>query len=1099
MPVRYTLRCLGMPALLTPAGDPVRFKTKKHLALLAYLAVEPRTAHRRDRLADLLWGDAPITEARHSLATAVSVLRARLGRDAFDSTRDHVRLVTSSLDLDLDRLRSGDVLGDDVNPPLEVAAFLEGLDLNDAPEFNFWREQQQAALLPTITSALVRQMDRCRRTGNFSAIEILADRMLGMEALNEAAIRAKMEARAFAGDRLSALRIYEDWERQLARDLRAAPSALLEGMALRLRRRGWERRTRDDIPIVQTDHWKGRSFIGRAAEYRALYEGWERTRRGEPGHAFVMGDSGIGKSTLVSRLITAAGLEGAAASRIQCYELEREIPYAALTGLVHGLLGRAGVSATPPEALAEIARTVPEVRRHFPHLPPARESEGETARVRLTEAFHEMVSAIAEEHPVILVIDDVHLSDDASLTVLHLLMRRARGQSVMVILALRPAELSPELQAARMLDRAEGLGITRIDLPPLTEAESAAVIRAAVPDEVAPPSPTIRRALVQAAAGYPMVLELLVQDWMQRGTRCLAIALGAMTADPEGGGTAAYQPLIERLAQTLDLTTRNVLTLAAILGQRMNDLEMYRLVDLSTGQTMSGLARLVDLRLLRDGGAGLEFANELIRGKAYLGVPSPVRRTLHREVAGRLLHDEENGKKVPGFEIAWHLIRGGQGSAATPYLLRGGREALRKGAPHETDRGLSSGLPLLSGEERSEAILLLAEALQEQGEWRASLEALRTDGLRWSDDALLLQLVAENAATVSIEQTRTHLSIALGVLAKTHNPNTRLQAASVAARLINGLRDPDEARQVLAIVGAADIPTADDEGRAKLALAQSQLYFHSGDRVSSIQMLDHARAQLSSGDIMSSTAVRLHFGIGTLETAAGRYDSASKAFEIAFTMAARLGNETACGRIAAQAALCALRLGLYQEQLDWSSRALTTFGREFCGYREVQTAYNLGMAHAILGEVVPAHQAIETLDSRIKGSASPAWLLHAWHLYKADVLHVISRRADARRSAHAAVAVPIDSVVRSFMGPYARWLAIIGRDQLGSDVVAERLSRMYRTLETFDALDQAEILTALLMLRDTHELSEGELSSRLQTTTSELPAATRYQLELLTT
>ncbi|HET8649750.1 MAG TPA: AAA family ATPase, partial [Gemmatimonadales bacterium] len=1087
------------PALLTPAGDPIRFKTKKHLALLVYLAVEPRTAHRRDRLADLLWGDAPISEARHSLATAVSVLRARLGRDAFDSTRDHVRLVTSSLDLDLDRLRSGDVLGDEANPPLEVAAFLDGLELPDAPEFCFWRDQQQATLLPAITAALVRQMDHCRRTGDFSAIEILADRMLGMDALNEAAIRAKMEARAFAGDRLSALRVYEDWERLLARDLRAAPSALLEGMALRLRRRGWERRNGENIPIVQTDHWKGRSFVGRAAEYRALYEGWERTRQGEPGHAFVMGDSGIGKSTLVARLITAAGLEGAATSRIQCYELEREIPYAALTGLVHGLLARAGVGATPPEALAEIARTVPEVRRHFPHLPPGRESEGETARVRLTEAFHEMVRAIAEEHPVILVIDDVHLADDASLSVLHLLMRRSRGESVMVILALRPAELNPELQAGRMLDRAEALGITRIELPPLTESESAAVIRAAVPGDVAPPSPTIRRALVQAAAGYPMVLELLVQDWMQHGTRCLAIALGAMTADPEAGGTGAYQPLIERLAQTLDLTTRNVLTLAAILGQRMNDLEMYRLVDLSTGQTMSGLTRLVDLRLLRDGGDGLEFANELIRGKAYLGVPSPVRRTLHRDIAGRLLHDEEDGKKVPGFEIAWHLIRGGLGSAATPYLLRGGREALRKGAPHETDRGLSSALPLLTGEERSEAILLLTEALQEQGQWRASLDALHTDGLHWSDDALLLQVTAESATNASIDQTRAQLGVVLDVLQHANSRRTRLQAASIAARLINGLRDPIEASDVLRAVAEADVSAEDDEGQAKLALAQSQLYFHTGDRAASLRMLDEARAQLASGEIMSSTAVRLHFGIGTLETAAGRYESASKAFSVAYEMAAKLGNETACGRLAAQAALCSLRLGKYDEQFEWSSRATSTFGRSFSGYREVQTAYNLGLSHAILGEVVPAHMALEALDSRITESERPAWLLHAWQLYKADVLYVASRRADARRAAHAAVTVPADSVVRSFMGPYARWLGAIGSDHLGEELVTERLLGMYGMLDKFDVLDQAEILTALLLRPVIADETREEAAARLQATRAGLPHAALYQLELLTT
>ncbi len=49
----FTLHCLGRPRLLAPDGRPVRLKTRKHLALLVYLAVEPRVPQRRDRLTTL--------------------------------------------------------------------------------------------------------------------------------------------------------------------------------------------------------------------------------------------------------------------------------------------------------------------------------------------------------------------------------------------------------------------------------------------------------------------------------------------------------------------------------------------------------------------------------------------------------------------------------------------------------------------------------------------------------------------------------------------------------------------------------------------------------------------------------------------------------------------------------------------------------------------------------------------------------------------------------------------------------------------------------------------------------------------------------------
>jgi len=127
-------------------------------------------------------------------------------------------------------------------------------------------------------------IDRCRRTGDTRQIEQVADRMLALDELSEDAIRAKMEARAFAGDRLTALEIFEAWKRKLAEELQAVPSEMVEGIAIRLRRRGWERTTLANIPNVPTDQWRNRPFIGRNTEYQMLYEMWEAARSGSPKH-----------------------------------------------------------------------------------------------------------------------------------------------------------------------------------------------------------------------------------------------------------------------------------------------------------------------------------------------------------------------------------------------------------------------------------------------------------------------------------------------------------------------------------------------------------------------------------------------------------------------------------------------------------------------------------------------------------------------------------------------------------------------------------------------------------------------------------------------
>ncbi|MGH7530743.1 MAG: hypothetical protein ACREMN_10210, partial [Gemmatimonadales bacterium] len=55
MSAAFALRCLGSPSLLTAAGEQVRFRTRKHLALLVRLALEPGRLFTRDYLTDLLW------------------------------------------------------------------------------------------------------------------------------------------------------------------------------------------------------------------------------------------------------------------------------------------------------------------------------------------------------------------------------------------------------------------------------------------------------------------------------------------------------------------------------------------------------------------------------------------------------------------------------------------------------------------------------------------------------------------------------------------------------------------------------------------------------------------------------------------------------------------------------------------------------------------------------------------------------------------------------------------------------------------------------------------------------------------------------------
>jgi DNA-binding SARP family transcriptional activator len=242
VPHSFSLRCLGSPALFTAAGEQVCFRTRKQLALLIRLALEPGRPFPRDYLADLLWPwpEATPKLANHSLAQGLSVIKARIARAAVVIQRATVALAPGWIDADVTRVMSGDVSID--------GPFLDGFGIPAARPFEEWKQAYRARLIPQLRDCLVRQIDAARRRGDLPSVERHATRLQQIDPLAEAAVQGIMEGRTAAGDRSGALTAFCRYERQLVLDLDARPSADLVRMADLLRDgRGREREFRATV------------------------------------------------------------------------------------------------------------------------------------------------------------------------------------------------------------------------------------------------------------------------------------------------------------------------------------------------------------------------------------------------------------------------------------------------------------------------------------------------------------------------------------------------------------------------------------------------------------------------------------------------------------------------------------------------------------------------------------------------------------------------------------------------------------------------------------------------------------------------------------
>lgn len=1098
---RFQLRTLGEPALLSIGDRTVRLRTKKELALLCYLAVETGW-HTRDALAELLWPDRSHKESRHSLATALSALRGKLGREVLESDHERVRIRPGSLSLDVDRLLAGDIVGSDTEVPLDVDGFLEGFEVPDVVPFAHWRDGERARLMPHVLDALVLLLDRCRRRGDFRQIEHLALRLQRFEPLSEHAVRARMEARALSGDRLTALRLFEQWKAELARQLQAAPSDLVEGMAIRLRRRGWEQAGTPEVPTVHTDHWKDRPFVGRAREYRALYEAWELTQRCEPTHRLLLGDSGIGKSTLVDRMTTAAGLEGATVARVQCHEAEREIPYAMVSGLIAQLTDRPGASAAPPEALAELAQTIPEVRRRFPVLPPPLETHGDAARIRFTESTHALVTVLAEEHPVILVVDDVHHADDVSLAVLHRVIRLAERQAVLVIFLAREGELHQSPQASRLREQGASLGISQVNVAPLSREECGelldGIILRGLPEVPLP----VRRTLLTAAAGYPLVLELLVEDWAEGGEGSMVMALDAVIADPgrPKAPTDAYRLLVERLMAHLDLTTRRVLEVAAVLGPHLGEPNLYAAADLKMGEVMSGMSRLCDLRLLREQSGRVEFANDLVRGHVYMRVPTPVRHQLHSLFADALLQRAASGDESLDFAIAWHSMRSGRPAEATSHLLKGGRSAIQRGAVHEAELRLTSALGSLAGPQRTEASLLLAELLQEQGRFAESVGTLNRDQAALSSlhGGALLRMAELQPTTDSAEVLANVWGWTEPKLGNFHvSRNAARSLLRLAATLAYCGRDsdlPQRIQQALMRMPQEQW-TGDDDIELRTQLTYVEYFAINPDddmRTARENTLRQLIALLELSDyqnVANIRNVRLLAGVGLMHRGLGRYEQALPFLRHAFVLATRLEHAGRVATTSTHLATFGMETGDTAMQREYAERALKSAPDR----RYKPLAEYLGaMALAASGDHRRALDLADQLASWARAvcdSEAQLALLHA-----ADVYWVCSRQRSAYRAAIHAMAINNGMpLYRTVVGPLSRWAALLLRANpihggYGQQVLSGRFGAA-------DLWDHAEVVAAKQEIARLLGQPIGGTPESLKTILAALPPAATAHLQ----
>ncbi len=642
------------PPIIARDGEPLAFATRKAIALLAYLALEPGS-HPRRALAALFWPGSGESAAHGALRYTLSILKQSIGEQWLVSDRWNIGLAPSGGPVcDVAQFHAclqgagahdhpaGAVCWRCL-PLLRQAAdlyradFMQGFALDDSPQFDEWQRFQDLALRDALAGALDRLVQLEAAQSNWDQAIADARRRLTLDPLHESAHQQLMRLYAWAGRRTAALSQYQECADLLRRELGAPPSQetqdLLHAVTARqlpppagmpgaispapARRDPNTARQQGDLPPAARGTEEG--LVAREPELARLQSWLQAAGQGRGHICFVVGEAGSGKTALLQAFARAAraGHAGLVVASSGCtahvgagdpFQPFRNIllqlatlSAPSLLDLIvrHGpdllgvLLPPSALSDLPPAALAAAAVSGSD----------AAPSEVAT-QLQLYDQFTAVLCAVATHSPLLLLVDDLQWADPSSLNLLSHLGHCVAPARILLVGAYRSDEVASAGAAAPsppahslppiVAELRRSGGDILVDLDQANAAGGRAFVDALLDREPNRLDERFRTALYRQTEGHPLFTVELLQELRANGSLRHAADGSWITQPPLSWHTFPSRVeavLAGQLGRMAD-SLREVLAIAAVEGETFT---VEVLARVQAGDTLTMLHYLAPL------------------------------------------------------------------------------------------------------------------------------------------------------------------------------------------------------------------------------------------------------------------------------------------------------------------------------------------------------------------------------------------------------------------------------------------------------------------------------------------------------------------------
>jgi hypothetical protein len=419
-------------------------------------------------------------------------------------------------------------------------------------------------------------------------------------------------------------------------------------------------------------------FMGRAAEIAQLGAVLAETRRGQLSAMLLVGEPGIGKTRLASQLARIAHDSGALVLYGRCDE-RLGVPFQPFVEMFTSYFEQSDKPrfGRNPEELARIAPVV--VARAGTLAPPLR-TDPATEQYRLFDAVRSWLHAVADDLPVVLVLDDVQWATPPTLMMLLHVLRTADPGPVFVLVTLRDTETLPADVAALLGDLKVARTVKAIALDGLDRDSVDRLVEVELGIDDARPA-EFGATVLESTGGNPFFIGELLRDARESSVHSFSAPTSTRhdsTPLPRGARDA-----VEYRVARLDRPVQEVLAIAAVVGLEFQIDLVAALADLSPHAALRHLTSALTAKLVHEVDADVfAFSHALVQSALEQRHTESERMRIHRRVAETLAQLDPHAVAA----IAFHWCAAGpfgDPEEIVNSVLRAAHEALLRSAPEE--------------------------------------------------------------------------------------------------------------------------------------------------------------------------------------------------------------------------------------------------------------------------------------------------------------------------------------------------------------------------------------------------------------------------------